>query len=99
MLKTKIDRKNPKLQSIINLWPQAVTYEFELNEMFGVFFEGNNRMGEEFILEDWDDIPQMRRDFDTLEYANNTFKFRDERKDKKVIREFISEHYDEWRNK
>lgn len=99
MLKTKVDRKNPKLQSIINLWPQAVTYEIELNEMFGVFFEGNDRMGEEFILEDWDDIPPMRRDFDTLEYANNTFKFRDERKDKKIIREFISEHYDEWRNK
>ncbi len=99
MLKTKIDRKNPKLQSIMSLWPQAVTYEIELNEMFGVFFEGNDRMGEEFILEDWDDIPPMRRDFDSLEYANKNFKFRDERKDKKIIREFISEHYDEWRKK
>lgn len=99
MLKTKVDRKEPKLQSIMNLWPQAVTYEIELNEMFGVFFEGNERMGEEFILEDWDDIPPMRRDFDSLEYANNNFKFRDERKDKIIVREFISEHYDEWRKK
>ena len=99
ILKTKIERSNPKMQSIMGLWPQAVTYEIELNEMFGVHFEGNDRMGEEFILEDWDDIPPMRRDFDTLEYANNTYTFRDERKDKKIIREFISEHYNEWRNK
>ena len=99
MIKTKIDRNNPKIQSLKNLWPQVVTYEIEINEMFGVYFEGNDRMGEEFILEDWSDIPPMRRDFDTLDYANNTFKFREERENKKVIREFISEHYDEWRNK
>lgn len=99
IVKTKIDRKNPQMDSIVNLWPQVVTYEIELNEMFGVFFNGNNRMGEEFILEDWDDIPPMRRDFDTLEYANANYSFRTERSDKEIVREFISEHYDEWRKK
>jgi len=99
ILKTKIDRKNARFISMKNLWPQVVTYEIEINEMFGVHFEGNDRMGEDFILEDWNDIPPMRRDFDTLEYAENNFFFKDQRKDKKIVREFISEHYDEWRKK
>ncbi len=91
-VKTKIDRANPKFITINKLWNQAETYEREIHEMFGIKFEGNSRMGE-FLLEDWDDIPPMRKDFDTIKFALDNFPDRREaRKDAKNVRETISEH-------
>lgn len=92
LLKTKIDRTNPKTTTINKLWPQAETYEREIHEMFGIEFEGNTRLGE-FILEDWEDIPPMRKDFDTIKFAQDNFADRREaRKDAKNVRETISKH-------
>ncbi len=69
ILGVRIPRKAPGLPTVSDIWPQAVTYEQELNEMFGIRFEGSPRQGVPFILEGWKDIPPMRRDFDTLKYS------------------------------
>lgn len=62
-----------EMDSIHHLWPAAITYEQELAEMYGIDFPGSPRIGENFVLEGWDDIPPMRRDFDTREYSEKTF--------------------------
>jgi NADH:ubiquinone oxidoreductase subunit C len=59
--------------------------------MYGIDFEGNDRLGE-FILEDWDDMPPMRRDFDTVKYAGEHYYKRPGREDAQDVRETISKH-------
>ncbi len=71
-LSVMIDREKPSIESVREFFPQAETYEREIHEMFGVHFEGNDRLTE-FILEDWDGPPPMRKDFDTKKYAEERF--------------------------
>ncbi len=70
MVAVRISREEATAESVHTLWAHAVTYEQEINEMFGIHFPGSPRQGVPFILEGWDDIPPMRRDFDTVEYMN-----------------------------
>ena len=76
MISTRIDREQAEAESIHTLWPEAVTYEQEFNEMYGITFPGSPRQGVEFMLEGWTDMPPMRRDFDTVEYCERTYEFR-----------------------
>jgi len=59
--------------SVHDLWEQAATYQRELREMFGVNFPGSPRVDVPLILEGWDEIPPMRRDFDTRAYSERTY--------------------------
>ncbi len=68
LLKTRIERENPVQKTLLHLWDQAQTYEREIHEMFGVEFEGNSGLTP-FILEDWEGIPPMRKDFDSRKYS------------------------------
>lgn len=76
MISARIDREKSEAESIHTLWPEAVTYEQEFNEMYGIHFPGSPRQGVEFMLEGWTAMPPMRRDFDTLEYCKETYEFR-----------------------
>jgi len=67
-----LPRDNAKYKTLRHIFPQLETYEREIHEMFGVYFEGNDRLGE-FILEDWEDMPPMRKDFDTVKYAREKY--------------------------
>ncbi len=69
----ELDRENPIMESIHHLWEQAATFQRELKEMFGINFPGSPRVDEPFILEGWQEIPPMRRDFDTLAYSEKTY--------------------------
>ncbi len=89
-VRTKIDRENPVLPNIDMIWRQANTYERELREMFGIKVDGLEG-AKEFLLEDWQDIPPMRRDFKTEEYAEKTFWSREGREDAVDVREEIIE--------
>lgn len=71
-----LPREQARMESIHDLWPTAATYQRELREMFGIDFPGSPRVDEDFILEGWADLPPYRRDFDTLEYAQDTYKDR-----------------------
>ena len=68
-----IDREQAEMESIHRLWAQAATYQRELKEMFGIDFPGSPRVDEPFVLESWDDIPPMRREFDTKAYSEQRF--------------------------
>ena len=69
----EIDRDNAEMESMHHLWAGVRVYQRELHEMFGIDFPGSPGVEEPMILEGWDDIPPMRRDFDTLEYAERTY--------------------------
>jgi NADH-quinone oxidoreductase subunit C len=72
MVKTTIDRDEPTLGSVVPIFRTAITYEREIHEMFGVDFPGNPRLTQ-FILEDWNGPPPMRKDFNALQYSVDTF--------------------------
>mgnify|MGYP006306917815 CR=1 FL=1 len=74
-VKTRIDREKSKFVTIKNLWKVASYYERDIHDFFGVEFEGNNNM-EELILENWNELPPMRKDFKTREYVDQKFDWR-----------------------
>jgi len=89
LVKTLINRENPSIENVDMIWGQLNTYQREIREMFGIEFTG--MIGkEEFILEDWDDMPPMRRDFDTLTYVDDTYFEREGREDARDVREAIT---------
>jgi len=72
-VKTKIDRKNPAINSVTPIWDEnAQIHERELHELFGVKFKGNPDLSPLF-LEDWDELPPFRKDFDWREYVREKF--------------------------
>lgn len=75
-IRCMIDRENATMTSAHHLWKQVATYQRELKEMFGIDFPGSPRVDEPFILEGWDDLPPMRRDFDTIKYSDETYDHR-----------------------
>ena len=74
VVKSDVDRKNPESLSIGSLWPQALVYEQEIHEMFGVVFAGNPNRGPLF-LHNWQDLPPLRKDFDTEAYSRAAYGF------------------------
>lgn len=72
-LRVDLDRDNPGMDSIHHLWAAAQVYQRELHEMFGIDFPGSPRLHEPMILEGWDDMPPMRKDFDTKKYSEETY--------------------------
>jgi NADH-quinone oxidoreductase subunit C len=75
-LRVMLPREQASMESIHDLWPTAATYQRELREMFGIDFPDSPGVNDEFILEGWTDLPPYRRDFDTLKFAEETFKQR-----------------------
>ena len=74
-----IGRDNEEMVSIHTLWAQAWTYQRELREMYGIRFPGSPRLDEDFCLEGWDQIPPMRREFDTKKFSEERFGHREGR--------------------
>ena len=72
-VRLRLPRDDARMESIHDLWPTAATYQRELREMFGIDFPGSPRVDEDFILEGWTDIPPYRREFDTLQFARETY--------------------------
>ncbi|MFA9396756.1 MAG: NADH-quinone oxidoreductase subunit C [Clostridiaceae bacterium] len=70
--KVRIDRKKPNIASVVSIWEQAQFYEQEIHEFFGIYFEGNKDLSPLF-LENFLDIPPLRKDFNTREYSIKAF--------------------------
>ena len=87
---TRVDRENPVMDNVDMIWRQANTYEREMKEMYGIEFTGLEAP-EEFLLEDWEGPPPMRRDFDTEAYAREKYWARPGREDARDVRETIIE--------
>lgn len=84
-IRTKIDRTDPIMPSIINIYPGAKYYERECHEFFGVKFPGNPDYEKQLILEMWDDIPPLRKDFDPRAYSDKKFTKREYKEDYLVL--------------
>ena len=74
-----IGRDGEEMDSIHTLWAQAWTYQRELREMYGIRFPGSPRIDDDFCLEGWEDIPPMRKEFDTAAFSAERFGFREGR--------------------
>ncbi len=72
-IRVLINRNKPVMVSIDKLWAGAAVYQREIHELYGIDFPGSPRLEESFVLEGWDDIPPMRKDFDTKKYTEETY--------------------------
>ena len=72
ILKTRISRVNPEFETVIPIFKSAEFYERELHELFGINFEGNQRLIPLFLEREYR-IPPFRKDFDTREYVKKVF--------------------------
>jgi len=72
-IRVLLKRNQPVMDSIHHLWEQAKVYQRELREMYGIYFPGSPELERSFVLEGWQEIPPMRRDFDTLKYSEETY--------------------------
>jgi NADH-quinone oxidoreductase subunit C len=63
VLTTKANRDDPRVPSLVRVYPSVEYHERETFEMLGVYFEGHPRMERFLLPEDWADIPPLRKDF------------------------------------
>ncbi len=77
LVKTRIPREKPSMMTMMNLWGLCQVYEREIHEFFGIKFEGNPNL-EQFFLENWMDLPPLRKDFDTKEFSEELFGFKED---------------------
>lgn len=62
-LATRTSREEPRLPTLINVYPSVEYHERETFEMLGVYFDGHPRNDRFLLPEDWADIPPLRKDF------------------------------------
>ena len=68
------DRQNPRLHSVVDLWPVANFQEREVYDFFGIVFIGHPDMRRMFLRTDWVGYP-LRKDYDP---ASNPLRLEDE---------------------
>ncbi len=61
-VRARVDRDNPRLPTITNLWEGAMFHEREMYDMMGIVFEGNRDLRRIYMSPDYKSFPQ-RKDF------------------------------------
>ena len=72
-IRTKLNREDPIMNSILPIFPGAKYYERETHEMFGIKFPGNPDYEKKLILEIWNDIPPLRKDFIPADFSKKKY--------------------------
>ena len=72
IVKTRISRQSPRLETVTGIFSNAEPYEREIHELYGVKFEGHKRPTPLFLEREYK-IPPFRKDFDTREYVREVF--------------------------
>ena len=80
-VRTRIDRKNPQFNTITSIYPGAQYYERDVHEFFGVEFIGNENSYKQLFLENWDEMPPLRKDFDSKAYSDKKYPVREYKAD------------------
>jgi NADH-quinone oxidoreductase subunit C len=62
VIKVKVDRSDPKIASVADLWPAADWHEREAYDMVGLVFEGHPNLTRILLPEDWEGFP-LRKDY------------------------------------
>ena len=52
-IKTKIPKENPRIATIVDLYPSAGIYEREVHDLLGVVFEGNPDLSPLLLPDNW----------------------------------------------
>lgn len=66
-LKVRISGDNPKVNSLVPVWPSANAFEREVFDLFGILFEGHPYLRRILLPEDWEGHP-LRKDYPTEGY-------------------------------
>jgi len=63
-LRTSLPYDDPRMSSLLSVWPSVLYQEHEEHDLMGIEFEGNPRMGERLLLpESYEGIPPLRKEF------------------------------------
>src|SRR5271167_3513556 len=66
-LKVRLPGENPRVASVVAVWPGANAFEREVYDLFGVYFEGHPDLRRILMPEDWEGHP-LRKDYPTEGY-------------------------------
>jgi NADH-quinone oxidoreductase subunit C len=72
IVKVRIPRDSPSIKSVVDLWPGGQIHERENHELFGIKFLGNPNLSPLF-LEEWKEVPPLRKDFNTREFVRREY--------------------------
>lgn len=67
MLRVEIDRIEPKIDSVHEIWRTALWHEREAYDLFGIHFEGHPDLRRILLPADWEGHP-LRKDYKHQEY-------------------------------
>lgn len=73
LVRTALDRDNPKFRTIMHIYPGVTYYERDVHEFFGVEFEGNEMSYKNLFLELWEADCPMKKDFDPVKFSNEKY--------------------------
>ena len=72
IVKIRIPREKPRFETATGIFSNAEPYEREIHELFGIKFEGHQRLIPLFLEREYE-IPPFRKDFDTRRYVEEIF--------------------------
>ena len=70
VLKVILDRENPRVPSVENIWKSANWHEREAWDMYGIVFENHPNLIRILTPYDWEDHP-LRKDYKTPEFYHD----------------------------
>lgn len=62
-IRVRVDRRDPRVRSLVDVWPNALFLERETWDLMGVVFEGHPDLRRILMPPDWDGPPPLRKDF------------------------------------
>ena len=66
-LKVRLPGENPRVASLVPVWPGANAFEREVYDLFGIYFEGHPDLRRLLMPDDWEGHP-LRKDYPTEGY-------------------------------
>jgi NADH-quinone oxidoreductase subunit C len=66
-LKVRLSGDDPRIDSVVPVWPAANAFEREVFDLFGIQFEGHPFLRRLMLPEDWEGHP-LRKDYPTTGY-------------------------------
>ena len=66
-LKARLPGDDPKVDSLVPIWPGAEAFECEVFDLFGIHFEGHPDLHRLLMPDDWEGHP-LRKDYPTEGY-------------------------------
>jgi NADH-quinone oxidoreductase subunit C len=70
MVKVKLSREKPEINSVSHLWKTANWHEREIFDMYGVYFNNHPDLRRILMPADWEGYP-LRKDYKHQEYYRN----------------------------